>query len=209
MTQQASSGRVYLWLVTALSLGLVWGTIVSSFPSQQELTASDPPRTAAAPAPPSATVPTLDLTIPTSPPLPSQDQSAVQPESAPVPRSHTDSSTEMVMDPRSQQITKLKCEAEVEQFCPGSSDGPARRQCIEQHMQQLALPCQQLIRERFVKWREERTRMITACQEDVRRYCASITPGSGNVVQCLQEHAQDISDRCYQTLPKGTVYFKH
>ena len=209
MPQQGSSGRVYLWLVTALSLGLVWGTIVSSFPSQQELTASDPPRTAAAPVPSPATVPTLDLTIPTSPLWPSRDQSAVQPENVPVQRSQTDSSIEMVIDPRSQQITKLKCEAEIEQFCPGSSDGPARRQCIEQRMHQLALPCQQLMRERFVKWREERTRMIMACQEDVRRYCVSITPGSGKVLQCLQEHAQEISDRCYQTLPKGTLYFKH
>jgi hypothetical protein len=209
MTQQGSSGRVHLWLVTALSLGLVWGTIVSSFPSQQELTAIDPPRAAAAPVPPPATVPTLDLTIPTSPPLPSQDQSAIQKESVPAQRPQADISTGMVSDPRSQQVTRLKCEAEIEQFCPASSDGPLRRQCIEQRMSQLAPPCQQLIRERFVKWREERTRMISACQEDVRRYCTSITPGSGNLVQCLQDHAQDVSDRCYQTLPKGTLYFKH
>lgn len=209
MTQQGSSGRVYLWLVTALSLGLVWGTIVSSFPSQQELTAIDPPRAAAASVPPPATVPTLDLTIPTSPPLPSQDQSAVQRESAPAQRPQADISTGIASDPRSQQVTKLKCEAEIEQFCPASSDGPMRRQCIEQRVSQLAPRCQQLIRERFVKWREERTRMIAACQEDVRRYCMSMTPGSGNMVQCLQDHAQDVSDRCYQTLPKGTVYFKH
>ena len=209
MTQQGSSGRVFLWFVTTLSLGLVWGTIVSSFPSQQELTAIDPPRAAAAPVPPPATVPTLDLTIPTSPPLPSQDQSIVQKENAPAQRPQADIPTGMVSDARSQQVTKLKCEAEIEQVCPASSDGPLRRQCIEQRMSQLALPCQQLIRERFVKWREERTRMITACQEDVRRYCISMTPGAGNLVQCLQDHAQEVSDRCYQTLPKGTLYFKH
>ena len=47
MAQQRSSGGVYLWLVTASGLGLVWGAIVTSFPSQQELAAVDPPRAAA------------------------------------------------------------------------------------------------------------------------------------------------------------------
>jgi Cysteine rich repeat len=209
MAQQRPSGGVYLWLVTTIGLGLVWGVIVTSFPSQQELTAIDPPRAAAAPASPPVTVPTLDLTIPTSPPLPSQDQSVVQQGSATAQRSHADVPAETVLDPQSHQVVKLKCEAEIEQFCPASTDGPAHRHCIEQRMHQLALPCQQLIRKRFVKWREERTMIIAACQDDVKRYCPSITPGSGTVMQCLQAHAQDVSDRCYQTLPKGTLYFKH
>jgi cysteine rich repeat protein len=208
MTRRRSSGGMYIWLVTALGLGLVWGTIVTSFPSQQELTAIDPPRAAAAPVPPPVTVPTLDLTIPMSLPMPSQDQSVVQQESAGARRSHADIPEETVIDPRSQQVAKLKCEAEIEQLCPGSSDDHARRQCIEQRMQRLAPPCQHLIRERFVKWKEERTRMIVACQEDMKRLCMSITPGSGNVLQCLQERAQDVSERCYQTLPKGKLYFK-
>jgi hypothetical protein len=209
MAQRRSSGGIYPWLVTALALGLVWGTIVTSFPLQQEFTAIDAPRAVAAPAPPPATVPSLDLTIPTSPPLPTQDQSAIQQDPVSAQRSHADIPAETVISPRSQQVVKLKCEAELEQFCPASSDGSARRQCIEQRMHQLAPPCQHLIRERFVKWREERTRMIAACQEDLRRYCAWMTPGSGNIVQCLQKHAQDVSERCYQTLPKGALYFKH
>jgi hypothetical protein len=209
MARQGSSGRMYLWLVTTLALGLVWGVIVTSFPSQQEFTATEAPRAVAASPIPPATVPSLDLTIPTSPPLPEQDQVAVHQNPVSAQGSHTDVPAEMALSPRSKQVVKLKCEAEMEQFCPASSDGPARRQCIEQRMHQLAPPCQQLIRERFVKWREERTRMIAACQEDMRRYCASMTPGSGHIVRCLQEHAQNVSESCYQTLPKGTLYFKH
>lgn len=209
MVQQRSSGGMYSWLVTTIGLGLVWGVIVTSFPSQQELTAIDPPRAAAAPASPPVPVPTLDLTIPTSPPLSSQDQSVVQQGGAPAQGSQADIPTQTVLDSRSQQVVKLKCEAEIQNVCPASSDGPAHRQCIEQRMSQLALPCQHLIQKRFVKWREERTRLIAACQDDMRRYCTSMTPGSGSLVQCLQEHAQDVSDRCYQTLPKGALYFKH
>jgi len=209
VAQQGSSGGIYLWLVTTLALGLVWGIIVTSFPSQQEFTAIEASRAVAASPTPPAAVPSLDLSIPTSPPLPVQDQSAAQQDSVLAEGSHADIPAETALSPRSRQVVKLKCEAEMEQFCPASSDGPARRQCIEQRMHQLAPPCQHLIRERFVKWREERTRMMAACQEDMRRYCASMTPGSGNIVRCLQEHAQNVSESCYQTLPKGTVYFKH
>jgi hypothetical protein len=212
MARQKSSGEMHTWLVTALGLGLMWGTIVTSFPSQQELTAVELPRAAAAPVPPPvqpATVPTLDLTVPTSPPLPSQDLSSIQSESASTTPSGADIPAGTIIDSRSLQVAKLKCEAEIEQLCPASSDGPARRQCVEQRMHRLAPPCPQLLRDRFVKWKEERTRMISACQEDVKRFCTSMTPGSGNVLQCLHAHAQEVSDRCYQTLPKGTLYFKH
>src|SRR5262249_288717 len=155
MAQQRSSGGVYLWLVTASGLGLMWGAIVTSFPSQQELAAVDPPRAAARGSLP-ATVPTLDLTIPTSPPLPLEDQSVLQKETTPAERSHAGIPAEMAIDSSSREVVKLKCEAEIEQLCPTSSNTPAHRQCIEQRMHQLALPCQRLIRERFVKWKEER-----------------------------------------------------
>ena len=205
MARQRSSRRAPIWLMSILSLGLVWGTIVISFPSQQELTNNDVPRASVAAAPPTP-VPTLDLTVPISPPLPAEAPSAIQSD-----RAAQDGSADFpagMVDRGSQQVAKLKCEAEIEQLCP-ATDGPARRQCMEQQMQRLALPCQHLLRERFVKWKEERMKMVTACQDDVRRFCPSVTPGSGHVLQCLQEHAQNVSDQCYQTLPKGTVYFTH
>ena len=209
MAQRRSSGGVYPWLVTALGLGLVWGTIITSFPSLEDLTAIEPPRAAATPIPRPVAAPALDLTIPTSPPLPSLDPSVIQQDGVPAQRSSTDIQVETIIDPRSQQVAKLKCEAEIEQLCPDFSDGPARRQCVEQRIQRLPPSCQHLMRERFVKWKEERTRMVAACQEDVKQFCRSITPGSGNLLQCLHKHAQDVSDQCYQTLPKGTLYFKH
>ena len=32
--------------------------------------------------------------------------------------------------------------------------------------------------------------------------------GSGQILQCLQSHGQEVSDRCYQTFPKGKFFFK-
>ena len=74
MTQQQSSGGIIAGAITFLGLGLVWVTVATNLPSQEELSSAALPaetRQAARPSPPLSTPPTLDLTIPTSPPLPS------------------------------------------------------------------------------------------------------------------------------------------
>src|SRR5215472_10109708 len=162
MAQQRSSGGVYLWLVTASGLGLVWGAIVTSFPSQQELAAVDPPRAAAQGSLP-ATVPTLDLTLPTSPPLPSDDQSALQKGPTPAERSHAGIPAETAIDSPFPEVVKLKCEAEIEQFCPTSLNPPPSLKSIKQRTHNFALPVNLLIGNRFEKGREERKRMMPDC----------------------------------------------
>jgi hypothetical protein len=106
------------------------------------------------------------------------------------------------------QVLRLKCEAEIEQLCPDSVEGHDRARCLERRAKDLPSPCQNQLRERFVKWKEDRNRTVAACKEDVRRLCATLKPGDGRIMQCLQEHAQEVSDRCYQTLPKGTLLFR-
>jgi hypothetical protein len=48
--------------------------------------------------------------------------------------------------------------------------------------------------------------VTAACQADIKRFCSK-RPGAG-ALQCLQQHAQELSDGCYERLPKGTLYFK-
>ena len=203
MGQQPASVRILAGAFTALALGLAWMAIASSLPSEQELSAKESPMpvsTATGSTPPA---PTLDLSIPGVPPAP------------PVPSSHNQTAASVKTpsvvassDPRAAQVVRLRCEAEAEQLCGDSPEGPARKQCLEKRMQALPGPCQLQLRERFVKWKEERSRLTTACQVDIKRLCSAQKPGGGHVLQCLQEHAQDLSDSCYETLPKGRVYFK-
>jgi hypothetical protein len=205
MAQQHASGRIFAVIFTVLGLGLVWLTVIFSLPSEQELSAREPRLTLQAVIASQAQTmsePTLDLSIPGVP------------SGAPVPPDQNQpdntggiSSAVAQHDPRKAQIAQLRCEAEVGQLCPDSPEGPARRQCLEKQEQKLSLPCQRQLRERFVKWKQERRRLATSCQADVKRWCASVKPGGGQVLQCLQDHAQDLSDRCYETLPKGTLYF--
>jgi hypothetical protein len=210
MAQQQSSNGIIAGAITILGLGLVWATVVFNFPSQEELSSAALPaetRQAARLPSPLSEPPTLDVIIPTSPPLPSEaaiprpddDQSRVSSVEAPVVTR---------LDPSTLQATKLKCEADIEQLCPDSLDGSARTRCLKQRAKQLPPLCLSQLQERFVKWKEDRNRLMVACNEDVKRFCRAIKPGSGQVLQCLRSHDQEVSDRCYQTLPKGTLFFK-
>jgi hypothetical protein len=41
-----------------------------------------------------------------------------------------------------------------------------------------------------------------ACGDDVKRFCEGVTPGEGRIVQCLEEHAKDLSQDCSKILEK-------
>lgn len=210
MAQQQSSGGLITGAITILGLGIVWVTVVANFPSQEELSAAALPvetRQAAQPSSSLSSPLTLDLTIPTSPPLPSE--AAV---SRPDDDRSGDSSVEAPivarMDARTPQAARLKCESDIEQLCPDTSDGPARTRCLQQRAKQLPPLCQSQLHERFVKWKEDQSRVMTACEGDIKRFCRAVKPESGHILACLQSHRQEVSDRCYQTFPKGTFLFK-
>ena len=210
MAQRQSSSGLIAGTITLLGLGLVWVTVSANFPSQEELFSGEiPAETYRAPGLPSSlsAPPTLDLTIPISPPRPSdaalsrQDDGGLHdpPVNAPAVTG---------LEPSTLQAARLKCEAAIDQLCPNSLDGSARARCLEQRAKQLTLTCQSQLHERSVKWKEDRSRLIAACDGDIRRYCRAVKLESREILQCLQSHGQEISDGCYQILPKGTVFFK-
>ena len=208
MTQQQSSGGFVAGAITIMGLGLVWVTVATNFPSQEEWSSVAVPAEARQSVRPLPSLPApseLDLTIPSSPPLP-REAARSRPNDDRLRDSSVDGAGAMRLNPRAAQVAKLRCESEIEQLCPDSSEGSARTHCLDQRAKQLSPPCQGQVRERFVKWKEDRHRMKAACEEDVKRFCQDITPGGGQILQCLQSHAPDVSDRCYETLPKGTLY---
>jgi hypothetical protein len=208
MAQQQSSSGTIAGFVTILGLGLVWVTVATNFPSEEELSSAELPAETRRAAVPLSSVPTtLDFTIPTSPPLPSE-AAMVRPGDERSPDSHVDAPVVTRLVPSAVQATRLKCEANMEQLCPDSLDGAIRTRCLKQRAKQLPPMCQSQLQERFVKWKEDRSRLIAACREDVKRFCPAVKPGSGEILQCLQSHDQEVSDRCYQALPKDTFFFK-
>jgi Cysteine rich repeat len=199
MSEQTLSNRILAGAVTFIGLGVIWGAIVSSLPSEQELAAKEAPILPRAISK-SLPEPTLDLSIPGVP--------AASPASAPLKTGAAETPiASKSLDLRAAQISRLRCEAEVAQLCPDSLDGTARKQCLEQRAAQLPVPCQHHVRQRVVKWKDERSRLTAACQVDLKRFCP-MKPGSGEMLQCLQQHAQELSDGCYERLPKGALHFR-
>jgi hypothetical protein len=50
--------------------------------------------------------------------------------------------------------------------------------------------------------------LMAACQVDIKRFCP-MKPGGGELLQCLQQHAQELADGCYERLPKGALHLKY
>jgi hypothetical protein len=210
MAQQQSSSGIITGAITILGLGLVWVTVVTNFPSQEELSSAALPVESRQTAQPSSSLsspPTLDFTVPTSPPQPSE-AAVSRPDDDRSRDSGVEAPIVTRMDSRTPQATKLKCESDIEQLCPDSQDGSTRTRCLQQRSKQLPLFCQSQLHERFVKWKEDQSRVMAACEGDIKRFCRAVTPGSGQILACLQSHGQEVSDRCYQTFPKGTFLFK-
>ncbi|HSL04149.1 MAG TPA: cysteine rich repeat-containing protein [Nitrospiraceae bacterium] len=210
MAQQQFSSGTIAGAITIIGLGLVWVTVATNFPSQEELSSASLPaevRQAARPSSSLSVPPTLDFTIPTSPSLPAEAVRSMPDDDRA--RNH-DVEVPVVtrFDSRALQAAKLKCEADIEQLCPGSPDGSTRTRCLQQRAKQLPPLCQNQLREQFVKWKEDRNRLMEACDEDVKRFCRAVQSGSGQILQCLQSHGQEVSDRCYHALRKGMFFFK-
>lgn len=210
INQQEPSGKGIASVVSVVGLVLVWGIVWANLPSKDELLSAQSKEHVVAPPVP----PELDLTIPGVPPAPLSNSSShkgteeAATVSSPNEVAPESKSNGFADDMRARQIAEVKCEAEVQQVCPDSLTGEDRRRCVAQRMRQLAPVCQQIIRQQMVRWKEAEGYKV-ACLDDVKRMCRGVQPGEGRIRQCLQEHAQEISERCYQTLPKGQLLLRN
>jgi len=208
MAHESFSG-IIAGAMTSVGLGLIWLAVAGSFPSLEEFSGVPLPETIrlSSGSSPSVSPPPLDLTIPRSAPLPSElsmpQREVVGPQAV-----SPGTSVAAQLHARDSQLAAVRCDAEIVRICPESPDGSAHSRCLEQRMTQLSGPCRTQVRERLVKWKDMQSRVLVACEADVKRFCRADTSRKGLVVQCLQSHAPDVSDRCYQTLPKGTLYVR-
>jgi len=40
----------------------------------------------------------------------------------------------------------------------------------------------------------------TACQDDFKKFCASVTPGGGRIIACLAQHKDKLSPACLKVV---------
>lgn len=197
---QERSGKAVTNAISVVGLILVWTIIWANFPSKEELLSAQ----SASSIVEAPRVPNLDLTFPglVSRPADSLARSADSTSVASL------GGLSVPHDRRDREVAEVKCEAEVQSYCPDSLSGEARRRCVIQRMKQLDAACQQVVQRRLVRWREAEG-YKRACVEDLKRFCLAVQPGDGRILQCLQEYEQDLSEGCYQSLPKGRLQMRN
>lgn len=196
MAALSRSGAIII--VTVLScavLGAVWGAAIyllpqSDTPSESiAITPVPHPLSQSSPFSPVQTPPRPD---PAVPPVTVKDEPPVV---RPVPPGNISSGPARMsfgMD--------LKCDMEIEALC--SDDEGDRRACLQRKAGELPVPCQSVLRERLVRMRENMQQLRMACEADRKQFCRGVPLGGVAMRQCLESHAQEVSDQCFQFLPK-------
>jgi cysteine rich repeat protein len=89
------------------------------------------------------------------------------------------------------------CRADVQRLCPDVEPGfGGFRDCLTEHASELSPACQERlsrIQAKMAAWR-------AACQDDVQKLCSDVAPGRGNIIRCLHENHDQLSESCQAQL---------
>lgn len=171
-------------ILTIIALGIVWTVVLHNLPTQQDIPAA--PSSSAADPPPGLTP---------SPPPPSTMplESAPNPTLSPPPP--------IAREPRDRQELERNCLAVLEKLCqdvpPG---GGRRRKCFQDNVGNLSPACQVKLQAQAFRVMERTQQLKAACEADVRRFCPQLPLVGGRILQCLEDHSNELSDSCYRAL---------
>jgi len=92
------------------------------------------------------------------------------------------------------------CEADAQKLCPGMKPGAERRQCMQQHKDEVSPECRELF-SRVAEQHGALGEAVRACRADVKTFCKDVKPGEGRMAECLQQHKAELSPDCAARLP--------
>ena len=186
---------VFVGILSFLVLGLVWAAVIFLLPHDGDESIGLAQTLPSRPSRPDP-APSISITPPTSEESSLTALPPPDPLPAPPPAERAPNSDAAVP-----LNIEIRCEAEIESACPEGSF-EERRQCMQRKLRQLSAPCRQRAREHLARMKVSLQHIRTACEVDVRQFCSDAELGRGSILQCLETHAQDVSDPCFRTLPK-------
>jgi hypothetical protein len=96
------------------------------------------------------------------------------------------------------------CATEIETYCSQVTPGEGRLlACAYAHEDKLSGGCSWAIYkgvaelEAFV---DALVEVVTACEDDLMKFCAEVELGEGQVATCLLEHKAEVSEGCSQAI---------
>ena len=96
------------------------------------------------------------------------------------------------------------CKMEIEKYCSQVTPGQGRvLACLFAHEDKLSGKCEFALYDAAVQL-ERAVAAISyvanECDADLEKYCASIAPGKGRLLECLEKHDKQVSGRCKQAI---------
>jgi Cysteine rich repeat len=96
------------------------------------------------------------------------------------------------------------CKVEIEKYCSQVTPGQGRvLACLYAHGDKLSAKCEYALYDAAVQLERAVAALsyvANECDADLEKYCSSISPGEGRLLECLEKHDKQVSGRCKQAV---------
>ncbi len=96
------------------------------------------------------------------------------------------------------------CKKELESYCKDVTPGQGRLlACLYAHMDKLTTKCEYALYDAAAQLERAiaaLTYVANECDSDLEKFCASVRPGGGRLLDCLNKYEKEIDKRCIQAL---------
>jgi hypothetical protein len=96
------------------------------------------------------------------------------------------------------------CKKELKSYCTNVTPGEGRiLACLYAHGDKLSGQCEYALYDAAVQLERAvaaLSYLANECDEDLEKYCSSVTPGQGRLIDCLDKNSKNITNRCKQAV---------
>ena len=96
------------------------------------------------------------------------------------------------------------CKTELEKYCNQVTPGQGRvLACLYAYGDKLSSRCEYALYDAAVQLERAVAALsyvANECDADMEKYCESIEPGEGRLLECLEKHDKEVSGRCKQAI---------
>jgi hypothetical protein len=96
------------------------------------------------------------------------------------------------------------CKIEIEKYCSQVTPGQGRiLACLYAHEDKLSAKCEYALYDAAAQLERAVAALsyvANECNEDLDKFCESIEPGKGRLLDCLDKHDKQVSKRCKQAI---------
>jgi len=92
-----------------------------------------------------------------------------------------------------QTLMQGNCAKDAKQYCSDITTGHGRlAACLKAHDDKISTDCMKDLQQLMTEMSE----IQMECRTDIRKYCGSVHQGSGNIINCLRDHMDELSTIC-------------